>query len=76
MSNCTHRMVRTGYEPTSTAYNQCNVEVRKWMTPTDSLQKIGQLKLGESGFAVSCNEQRALDILRNEACSINANIIN
>ena len=46
------------------------------MHVTDSIQKIGEIKLGESGLAVACSEAHAIKILNNEACAIQADIIN
>ena len=40
------------------------------------MEKVGEVKLGESGFSTSCSEERALEILKKEACSLNADIIN
>ncbi|MDX9773702.1 MAG: hypothetical protein RBT02_09850 [Bacteroidales bacterium] len=41
-----------------------------------SLKKVGEIKLGESGFSITCSEEHALELLRKEACSVNATIIN
>jgi hypothetical protein len=36
---------------------------------------IGEVKLGDSGFSVACSEEHAINILRGEACAINADLI-
>jgi hypothetical protein len=41
-----------------------------------SLKKVGEIKLGDSGFSISCSEEQALGLLRKEACSLKANIVN
>ncbi len=76
ISSCTHRIVRTGYLINKSDYKNCDIIIKKFMTITDSLQKVGEIKLGESGFAVACSEALALEILKNEGCTLNANIVN
>jgi len=76
ISSCTHRIVRTGYQINKSEYKNCDIIIKKFMTITDSLQKVGEIKLGESGFAVACSEAHALKILKNEGCALNANIVN
>lgn len=39
------------------------------------LEKVGEIKLGESGFSTICNEQKALEILQREGCSAGADLI-
>jgi len=46
------------------------------MPISDDLRKIGEIKLGETGFSTKCNEAHALEILKNEACALNADIVN
>ena len=74
--SCSHRIVRTGYQMSNSDYSDCDVEINKLMHITDSIQKIGEIKLGETGFAVACSEAHAIKILRNEACAMQADIIN
>lgn len=76
ISSCTHRIVRTGYQINKSDYKNCDILIKKSMTITDSLQKVGEIKLGESGFAVACSEAHAIEILKNEGCALNADIIN
>jgi hypothetical protein len=76
LSSCTHRIVRSGYQISNSDNDDCNVIIKKFMHVTDSIQKIGEIKLGESGFAVACSEAHAIKILNNEACAIQADVIN
>ena len=46
------------------------------MLVSDSVQKVGEIRLGESGFSVTCSEADAIEILKNEGCALKANIIN
>ena len=39
------------------------------------LIKLGSIKLGESGFSTACSEEHAIEILKNEACGIQADFI-
>ncbi len=75
-SNCSHRIVRTGYQIKKSDYTTCDVAIKKTTSIPDSLvTKIGEIKLGESGLAVACSEKHAIDILKGEACAINADLI-
>jgi hypothetical protein len=76
VSSCSHRIVRNGYDVKKADYRNCDIEITKNLLPTDSLQKVGEIKLGESGLAVACSEAHAIEILKNEACALNAHIVN
>jgi hypothetical protein len=52
------------------------VIIKKNISIADTLAtKIGEVKLGDSGFSVACSEEHAINILRGEACAINADLI-
>jgi len=75
-SNCTHRIVRTGYDVSSSNYDPCDVIIKKYTSIPDSIAtKLGEIKLGESGFSVVCSEAHAINIMKDEACAIGADII-
>lgn len=75
-TNCGHKIVRTGYRASKSDYKNCDVTIKKNTEISDSLAiKIGEIKLGESGFSVACSEEHAVKILKNEACAINADLI-
>lgn len=76
ISSCSHRIVRTGYQVNKSDYRNCNIAIKRNLIISDSLVKLGEIKLGESGFSVSCNEADALEILKNEGCALKADIIN
>jgi hypothetical protein len=76
LSGCTHRIVRTGYQTGKSDYSDCNIAITRFMQVTDSVLKIGEIKLGESGFSVACSESHAIQILKNEGCAIQADLIN
>jgi hypothetical protein len=75
-SNCAHRIVRTGYKVKKSDYKTCDVVIKKNISLSDTLiTKIGEIKLGESGFSVSCSESHAINILKGEASAIGADLI-
>lgn len=74
-TNCTHRIVRTGYQINKADYNKCDIVIKKSLTNIDSLKKVGEIKLGESGFSVVCSEAHAIDILIKEGCALKADLI-
>jgi hypothetical protein len=76
ISSCSHRIVRTGYQVSKSDYRNCDIAIRKNLIVSDSLQKLGEIKLGESGFSVSCSEADAIAILQKEGCALNADIVN
>jgi hypothetical protein len=76
ISSCSHSIVRTGYQVNKSDYRNCDIAIRKNLFISDSLQKLGEIKIGESGFSVSCSEADAIEILKNEGCALNADIIN
>lgn len=74
--SCSHRIVRHGYQTDKSAYKSCDVIINKNIAVNDSLQKVGEIVLGETGFSTSCSEAHAIEILTNEACAIDAHVIN
>ena len=75
-SSCTHSIVRSGYKVRKAEYISCDIPIKKQMVITDSLQKIGEISIGESGFSTACSESHALEILRNEGCTLRADLVN
>lgn len=76
ISSCSHSIVRTGYQVTKSDYKHCEIAIKRNLSITDSMQKVGEIKLGESGFSVNCSEADAIQILKNEGCALNADVIN
>jgi hypothetical protein len=75
ISSCTHKITRSGYDINKTYYKTCDIVVTKKIAPSDSLQRLGSIRLGDTGFSASCNEAQAIEILKNEGCAIGANIV-
>ncbi|UII28306.1 hypothetical protein LVD15_07725 [Fulvivirga maritima] len=75
-SSCSYRIARNGYEADKSDYVNCYVKItRHILLDEASTQKLGEIELGETGLTVACNEEKAIEILRGEACSINANLV-
>ena len=75
-SSCNHRIVRTGYQLDKSDYNNCDIAIRKNSFPHDSVATfLGEIKLGDSGVSTTCNEGDAINILKNEGCALNAELI-
>ncbi|MBW8330963.1 MAG: hypothetical protein K0M40_03000 [Prolixibacteraceae bacterium] len=75
-TSCSHRIIRTGYQVNKSDYSDCDIVIKKQMLVSDSVQKVGEIKLGESGFSVACSEADAIEILKREGCALKADIIN
>ncbi|MBU2951229.1 hypothetical protein KO493_11020 [Tamlana agarivorans] len=75
-TSCSHRIVRTDYNVNKSDYKNCDVIIKRNTNIKDTLiTKIGEIKLGESGFSTACSEEHAIKILKKEACAISANLI-
>lgn len=74
-SSCAHKITRSGYEAKKTEHADCPVTIKKFYTVPDSAKKVGEVKLGDSGFSTACNEDAAIKILKAEACALNANLV-
>lgn len=76
ITSCSHRVVRTGYGNNKQTYYNCNVTVKKSDYPdNNNAVKVGEVKLGDTGFSVVCNENDAIELLKKEACSVGANLV-
>ena len=76
-SACSHRIVRKNYSLASNEYPQeYEVIIKQNIRLPDSVAtKVGNIKLGESGFSTKCNEFHALAILKSEARSLHAGLV-
>ncbi len=75
--NCTHQIVRTDYTPDNTREANCLTNIVKYKQINESDgDKVGSVKLEDSGFSMSCSEEDAYNILKKEACLSGANVIN
>lgn len=74
-SSCSYKIMRSGYQVKESDYKSCDIEIVKNINAPDSAVKVGEIKIGDSGFTLNCSENEAIDILKKEGCAINANII-
>lgn len=75
-SNCTYRIVRTGYDINKLDYENFDITIKKYEKINDSVAtKIGEIKLGDAGFSIDCSEEHAINILKNEGYALNADLI-
>ncbi|MDF1549245.1 MAG: hypothetical protein P1P88_15575 [Bacteroidales bacterium] len=75
-TSCTHRILRTGYQVSKSEYVPCDIVIKKNTIISDTIAiKIGEIKLGETGFAMACSEEHAIKILKGEGCAIKADLI-
>ncbi len=75
-SSCSHRVIRSGYDTTNKNTQSEQIVIKKQIIVPDSVAaKVGNIRIGDSGFSTSCNEADALQILAKEAQLANANLI-
>lgn len=75
LSSCSHKVLRIGYTKTNSEQLACQVSISKSNVVPESAKVMGSIKLGDTGFSVSCSEQKAIQILKKEACSLGANVV-
>jgi hypothetical protein len=74
--SCTHLILRTGYQVKKSDYKPCEVIIKKGTQSEDATAiKVGAVLITDSGFSLICNEQDAMDILKREACALDADFI-
>lgn len=75
-SACTNRIVRTGYDVNKSDYKESTAAIIRAGEHIDTIAvKVGEIKLGDSFFAISCSEDYAINILKNEGSALNADLI-
>ncbi len=80
-SSCSHKVIRTGYDKNDKASESyaenCETRLVKFAA-VDSVkfQRLGSIQLRDGGFSAQCSESKAVEILRKEACRLDANLIN
>lgn len=72
---CNPRVQRMNYSTYKKDYWDCGVQVNKYMTITDTLVKVGEIKLGDCGSKTYTQEQ-SLGVLINEGCAVDADVVN
>jgi len=76
-AGCNYHIIRYGYDKSKNNTKLCDIIIVKQKTISDSVAtKIGEVKLGNTGFTSDCSEEKAMIILRQEACGLNADFVN
>jgi hypothetical protein len=75
LASCSHKITRIGYSDSNPRYGECEISIVRQLNLPDSLRKVGEIKLGESGFSTSCSEAHAIQILKKEGCALEAHVI-
>lgn len=73
---CSYRITRSNYNFYNGGNRAITVVYKKHLRINDSLVKVGEIDLEESGYTLVCSENEALRLLKNEARVLNANVIN
>jgi hypothetical protein len=76
LSGCTHTIYRTGYTINKSQYKNCNITIERNIEVSGDMLYLGEIRLGDSGLSTVCSESAAMEILRNEGCALNADVIN
>lgn len=74
---CTPAITRVGYtDPGSAAVPDCEVIFKEGGSVDAAMGEVlGQIELDDTGFTIDCGEAEMLALLKNEACSIGANLV-
>lgn len=79
LMGCSYKTTRIGYDEIDDKnlnIDSCEVAiVQDTSNLGEQVQIIGTIELGETGFTVNCDEEDALQFLKEEACLQGANIV-
>ena len=80
-AGCSSVITRRGYSlqdiQNKEKYPGCNIPVKKkFQYDKNEVEVLGEIKAGDSGFSVTCGETHVLNIFRQEACALGADLIN
>ena len=75
-TSCSTSVSRTGYEPRSVGESTCRVAVKRAapISP-DQADVLGEVDVGDTGFSTDCDEKTVVELLRKEACSAGAHVV-
>ncbi len=81
LTGCSSVITRTGYtlEDISNKENKyyCSVPIKKnFVYKNDEVEILGEIKSGDSGFSTDCGKGRVLNLFRQEAGALKADLIN
>jgi hypothetical protein len=76
VGGCAHKIIPRNYTTYKPSFTPCNVVIKKHLKDTTGLIKVGSIRLKDSGYSINCNEEDAVNILKKEACRLNADLVN
>ena len=72
-----YKVTRAGYVDKPVTSPTCEVKlVRNYSFPDSTVTPFGRIGLHDSGFTTTCSEADAIALLKKEACSVGANLVN
>ena len=79
-SSCAANIARTGYQIEDKEINtedcQNTIIVRNLAYDSDLVDILGSVKASDTGFSVKCSEDYVINNFKNDACVLNAELIN
>lgn len=81
LTGCSSVITRTGYTLEDISKNEnkyyCSVPIKKnFVYKNDEVEILGEIKSGDSGFSTDCGKGRVLNLFRQEAGALKADLIN
>jgi hypothetical protein len=81
LTGCSSVITRTGYTlqdiPNRDKYCGCYVPIKKdFVYNKNEVEILGEIKSGDSGFTLECGKGHTLNLFRQEACALKADLIN
>lgn len=78
---CSAKITRYGYTvqdiQTNTQYSGCFMPIKKdFIYNKEEVEILGEILAGDTGFSTDCNEGHVLNVFRQEACALKADLIN
>lgn len=78
---CAAKITRYGYTiqdiQNNTQYSGCFMPIKKDFTYNkEEVEILGEILAGDTGFSTDCNEGHVLNVFRQEACALKADLIN
>lgn len=75
-TSCSPAVSRTGYEPRSVGESTCRVAVKRAAAiAPDQVDVLGEVEVGDTGLSTDCDEKTVVALLRKEACSAGAHVV-
>ena len=77
VTGCSYKVTRAGYVELPVTSRTCDVKlVRNYTLQDSAVTQLGKIGLHDSGFTTGCSEADAIALLKKEACSLGADLVN